>query len=97
MISNEISYGLFLGNFQILGEISSELVILPAVLCQNLRLPTRQHLRRCLQLGIKKDDIEQIHRCVEMIARFCERPVDNVERISDIPDNIYSQFSTVLL
>lgn len=90
MVSTEISYGLFLADHQILDLLESELLILPAIMCQNLRGPTLWHLRGCLHAGISRDDVEQIQQCIEMIARFAKRPVDNVGRVSDVKDEMHN-------
>ena len=88
-ISTEISYGLFLADHSILDLAESELVILPAIMCQNLPGPTLWHLRGCLRAGVSAVDTERIQQCIEMIARYAERPIDKIGRVEDVKEELH--------
>ena len=85
-VSTDISYGLFLSDHQILDLPESELVILPAIMCQNLRGPTSWHLRGCVRAGITRPEVEQIQQVIERIAAYAGRKLDNIERVADVED-----------
>ena len=68
----------------------SELVILPAIMCQNLSGPTLWHLRACIRAGISPADTERIQQCIELVADYANRPVDKVGRVVDIKDELYN-------
>jgi hypothetical protein len=89
-ITADISYGLFISDHSIINLVESELVILPAIMCQNLPGPTLWHLRGCVRAGISAQDVEKIHQCIEMIATFAERPLDRIGRVSDIKEELYN-------
>ena len=88
-ISNEISYGLFLSDHQILDLLESELVILPAILCQDLALPAMWHLRGCVRAGISPDDTELIQQASEMVAAFAGKTL-HVGRVTGIEEEMHS-------
>ncbi|MCJ1476133.1 hypothetical protein MMC13_004798 [Lambiella insularis] len=88
-ISDEISYGLFLSDHQILDLAESELVILPAIMCQNLKGPTLWHLRGCVRAGISLADTELIQQAIELIATFAGKTLD-VGRVGDIKDEMHN-------
>jgi hypothetical protein len=88
-ISTEISYGLFLADHSIINLVESELVILPAIMCQNLPGPTLWHLRGYLRAGVSAVDTERIQQCIEMIARYAERPIDKIGRVEDVKEELH--------
>lgn len=87
-ISTNISYGYFLSDLSKLNMIETELVVMPAILCQDLPGPSLWHLRCCVRAGISKDDVENIHQCIETVAQFAKRPVDQVGRVKDIKEDM---------
>ncbi|KAF2096334.1 hypothetical protein NA57DRAFT_58254 [Rhizodiscina lignyota] len=87
-ISTNISYGFFLSDLSTLSMLETELVVMPAILCQNLPGPTLWHLRCCVRVGISREDVEKMHQCIEAIAKFANRPVDQVGRVKDVQDDM---------
>ena len=84
-ITTEVSYGLFLSDHTILDIVESELVIMPAIMCQNLRGPTYWHLRACLRIGMSVEEVEQVQDVIESVAAFAGRNLD-VQRARDVTD-----------
>jgi len=80
-ISTDISYGLFLADHKILDIVETELVTMPAVMCQNLAKPTSWHLQACRNVGMSNQDIKAIQDVVDMVAGFAGLRLDKVERI----------------
>jgi hypothetical protein len=89
-VSTEISYGLFLSDHSIIDLTESELVILPAIMCQNLPGPTLWHLRGCIRAGISPDDTDAIQQCIRMVAAYANRPVDKIGTVADIKDELHN-------
>ncbi|MCJ1244907.1 hypothetical protein MMC30_002108 [Trapelia coarctata] len=58
--SIDICYGLFLGHHDTLELKESELVILGAIMSQNLKGPSMWHLRGCRRAGISAEDTELV-------------------------------------
>ncbi|KAM7195833.1 hypothetical protein V8F33_006482 [Rhypophila sp. PSN 637] len=84
-ISVNVSYGLFLSDHRILNMQETELVVLPAIMTQNLRGPTYWHLRACLRVGIEPDEVEAIHQAIEAVAGYGGKTLD-VQRVKDVDD-----------
>lgn len=80
-----MSYGLFLSDHSILSMQETELVVLPAIMCQNLQGPTYWHLRACLRVGFTKEEVEAVHQVIEAVATFGGRAMDT-KRVSDVTD-----------
>jgi len=83
-LSADISYGLFLADHNTLDIIESELVILPAIMCQGLVPSTRWHLRGCLRVGCTRDEVECIQQVIEHIAETCGKRLKGLPRVLDI-------------
>ncbi|KAK4182183.1 hypothetical protein QBC35DRAFT_457551 [Podospora australis] len=84
-ISVNVSYGLFLSDHRILNMQETELVVLPAIMTQNLRGPTYWYLRACLRVGIEPDEVEAIHQAIEAVAEYGGKTLD-VQRVKDVDD-----------
>lgn len=65
----------------------SELVILPAILCQNLKAPTMWHQRGCLRVGISRTEVWQVQKVSEAIASFGEGVLDRIRDVSEVLEN----------
>ncbi|KAF2226978.1 hypothetical protein BDZ85DRAFT_191086, partial [Elsinoe ampelina] len=86
-ISTNISYGLFLADHQVLNIMESELVILPAIMCQDLKAPTDWHLKGCLRVGFTRGEIDAVQKVIREIAEYADIRLKNVGTIWDIPDD----------
>ncbi|GLI72903.1 hypothetical protein PoHVEF18_001087 [Penicillium ochrochloron] len=53
----DIAYGLCLSDRQILDDVDTEIVVLPAVMSQNLPRMTYWHVKGCRRAGISKEDV----------------------------------------
>ncbi|KAI4912750.1 hypothetical protein J4E90_006156 [Alternaria incomplexa] len=84
-LSTDISYGLFLADHNTLDIIESELVILPAIMCQGLVPSTKWHLRGCLRVGCTREEVECIQQVIEHVAETCGKELKGLPRVSDIP------------
>ncbi len=84
-ISVNVSYGLFLSDHRILSMQETELVVLPAIMTQNLRGPTYWHLRACLRVGMDAEEVEAIHKVIEAVAAHGGKTLD-VQRVQDVTD-----------
>lgn len=63
----------------------TELVVLLAIMCQNLRGPTYWHLRACLRVGWTHEEVEAVHKVIDSVAAFGGRVLD-VQRVADVTD-----------
>ena len=63
----------------------TELVVLPAIMTQNLYGPTYWHLRACLRVGLEAEEVEAIHKVIESVAEYGGKKLD-VQRVRDVTD-----------
>ncbi|KAF9893215.1 hypothetical protein FE257_011638 [Aspergillus nanangensis] len=83
-LSQDIAYGLFLSDRQVLDDVDTELVVLPAIMCQNLRTETHWHIRGTRRLGVPKEDVQVVWDCVQIVARFSGVTLDKVPTVEDV-------------
>ncbi|KAH8645753.1 hypothetical protein BX600DRAFT_444312 [Xylariales sp. PMI_506] len=83
-ISTEITYGLYLSDHSILGEVETELVVLPSIMIQNLAKETHWHIRGTRRIGVSKDDTRIICQCVETVAQFLGLKLDRVPKPDEV-------------
>jgi alkylhydroperoxidase/carboxymuconolactone decarboxylase family protein YurZ len=86
-ISTDISYGLFLADHTTLDIVESELVIMPAIMCQGLTSATKWHLRGCLRVGYTREEVECIQQAIEHVAETCGKQLKGMPRVWDILDD----------
>ncbi|KAH6656567.1 hypothetical protein BKA67DRAFT_531831 [Truncatella angustata] len=87
-LSTEITYGLYLSDRQVLDEIDSELVVLPAIMMQNLRRETQWHIKGARRLGLSKEDMQVVWDCVHSIAGHFGVPLNKLPTIEQVEHNI---------
>ncbi len=83
-ISTDISYGLFLADLTILDIVESELVILPTIMCQNLKMATHWHLRGCVRVGMERAEVAQIQGAIEAIVEACGTSLSKIGIVADV-------------
>lgn len=67
-LSAEITYGLYLSDRQVLDDVDTEMVVLPAIMSQNLPNETLWHIRGTRRIGVSKQDTEVVCAAVHAIA-----------------------------
>ncbi|PWY66092.1 hypothetical protein BO70DRAFT_366578 [Aspergillus heteromorphus CBS 117.55] len=87
-LSREITYGLFLSDRDVLDDLDTQLVVLPAIMGQNLRLESRWHIRGTRRLGVEKADVEGVCECVRLVAQFYGRVLDKVPSVESVEGEV---------
>lgn len=54
-----------------LDDVDTEMVVLPAVMGQDLPRMTHWHVRGTRRLGISKEDVQMVMDCVHLVVEFC--------------------------
>ncbi|KAJ5155907.1 hypothetical protein N7492_008710 [Penicillium capsulatum] len=83
---SDIAYGLHLSDRHILDDVDTELVVLPAVMGQNLPRETYWHIRGTRRLGVAKQDVLMVCECVHEVSRFCGINLDRVPAVDAVED-----------
>ena len=87
-LSAEISYGLFLSDRQVLDDIETELVVLPAIMSQNLRSETHWHIRGTRRIGVSKDDVQVVWDAVQTISAFFGVKLTKVPTVDEVEPDV---------
>ncbi|KAH0537200.1 L-galactonate dehydratase [Glutinoglossum americanum] len=89
-LEKDIIYGIFLADFSVLGPVETELVVLPAIMCQGLQRPTGWHLRGIRRLGVSVEDVEALESCVEKIAKWAGKDTEGWVRVKDVEGETFT-------
>ncbi|KAI9720180.1 MAG: hypothetical protein M1812_002998 [Candelaria pacifica] len=87
-LEKNIIYGLFLSDNSVLSDVETQLVTVPAMLCQGLKGPTMWHLRGTRRLGVSEEDVEGVQVAVEMVAKWAGRSTEGWARVKDIEKEV---------
>ncbi|RYO74344.1 hypothetical protein DL764_010869 [Monosporascus ibericus] len=87
-ISAEITYGLYLSDRQVLGDVDTEMVVLPAIMMQNLPNETHWHIRGTRRIGVSKEDTEVVCRCVHLVADHFAVKLNKVPTVEQVEPDV---------
>ena len=83
-LSEEITYGLFLSDRQVLDDVDTQLVVLPGIMSQNLPNETHWHIRGTRRLGLPKEEVQVIWDCVQLVAQFFDVKLNKVPTVEQV-------------
>lgn len=83
-ISTEITYGFYLSDRQVLDDLDTQLVVLPGIMIQNLKLETHWHIRGTRRLGVSGEKVQAIWEGVKLVAAFFEMKLDRVPTVQEV-------------
>jgi hypothetical protein len=83
-VSEEITYGLFLSDRQVLDDVDTQLVVLPGIMSQNLPNETHWHIRGTRRLGLPKEEVQVIWDCVQLVAQFFDVKLNKVPTVEQV-------------
>ncbi|KAH8427255.1 uncharacterized protein LDX57_004968 [Aspergillus melleus] len=87
-LSKEITYGLFLSDRHALDDLDTQMVVLPAIMSQNLKLETHWHIRGTRRLGVCKEDVQIVWDAVQLVAEFFGGKLDKVPTVEQVEDDV---------
>ncbi|CEJ81225.1 hypothetical protein VHEMI01367 [[Torrubiella] hemipterigena] len=87
-MSLEVTYGLFLSDRQVLGDVESELVTLPAIMMQNLPNETHWHIRGTRRIGVAKGDVQMIWDAVTLVAGYFGIKLTKVPTVDEVEPGV---------
>jgi hypothetical protein len=83
-LSTDITYGLFLSDRQVLDDVDTQMVVLPAIMSQNLKVETHWHIRGTRRLGLPREDVQIVWDCVQLVAGFFGVKLDKVPTVEEV-------------
>ncbi|CAG8908435.1 unnamed protein product [Penicillium egyptiacum] len=84
----DITYGLVLSDRQVLDDVDTELVVLPAVMGQDMPRTTYWHIRGIRRLGISKEDVGMVMECVRLVVEACNLTLKQVPDVGDVEGDL---------
>lgn len=84
----KICYGLHLLDRQILDNLDTEILVLGAVMGQNLPGETYWHMRGLRRLGLPKEDVQMLCDCVREVAHFCALELDRIPPVESVKSEV---------
>ncbi|KAF2627183.1 hypothetical protein BU25DRAFT_411246 [Macroventuria anomochaeta] len=87
-ISEEITYGLYLSDRQVLDDWDTEVIVLAGIMIQNLKLETKWHIRGALRVGISKEDVEALMQCVRKVAEFTDVKLNRIPNVEEVEGEV---------
>lgn len=85
-LSMNITYGLFLADRAVLNDLETEIVVLSAIMSQDLRTETHWHIRGLRRLGVSLEDARVVWDCVKLVAGFYGNRLDRVPTVDEVVD-----------
>jgi hypothetical protein len=76
-----ITCGLLLSDRQVLDNLDTELVVLPAMIGQDLPRMTYRHIRGIRLFGISKEELQMVMDCVHLVVEFCGVTLDRLTTV----------------
>ncbi|KAL4943612.1 hypothetical protein BDV06DRAFT_189506 [Aspergillus oleicola] len=87
-LSTEITYGLFLSDRQVLDDVDTQMVVLPAIMSQNLPNETHWHIRGTRRLGVPIEDVKIVTECVRTVAEFYGVTLNKVPSVEEVEKDV---------
>ncbi|KAK8069421.1 hypothetical protein PG994_006037 [Apiospora phragmitis] len=87
-ISQNITYGLYLSDRQVLDDLGTEVIVLAAIMIQNLPKETRWHIRGIRRLGVSVDDVKVVWNAVQTIAQFLGVKLHRVPTVEEVEKEV---------
>lgn len=87
-ISSRITYGLYLSDRQVLDDLDTELVVLAAIMSQNLPLETRWHIRGTRRIGVSMADTQALWDAIQLVAAHFGVSLHKVPTVLDVEPDV---------
>ncbi|KAE8369600.1 hypothetical protein BDV27DRAFT_120566 [Aspergillus caelatus] len=87
-LSKEITYGLFLSDRGVLDDLDTQMVVLPAIMSQNLKNETHWHIRGTRRLGVSMEDVKVVWECIQLVAGFYGVVLDKVPTVEEVESDV---------
>ncbi|KAK7992103.1 hypothetical protein PG996_012882 [Apiospora saccharicola] len=87
-LSQNITYGLYLSDRQVLDDLGTEVVVLAAIMIQNLPKETRWHIRGIRRLGVSVEDVKVVWNAVQAIAQFLGIKLHRVPTVEEVEKEV---------
>lgn len=87
-VSKYITYGFFLGDRQVSDDLETELVVLSAIVAQNLRQESWWHIRGTRRIGVSKEDTGVLVDTVKLIMGHWGLKLNKVPTVNEVEPDV---------
>jgi hypothetical protein len=87
-VSQNITYGLYLSDRQVLDDVETQLVVLPGIMAQNLPLETTWHIRGTRRIGVSMADTKVVWNVVKDVAAHFGVSLDKVPTVEEVEPQV---------
>jgi hypothetical protein len=87
-LSAEITYGLYLSDRQVLNDVDTEMVVLPAIMMQNLKNETHWHIRGTRRIGVSKEDVQVLWDTIQLVAQHFGLKLNKVPTVDTVEPDV---------
>ncbi|CAK7274519.1 hypothetical protein SEPCBS119000_006213 [Sporothrix epigloea] len=87
-VSKHITYGLYLGDRQVLNDLDTEMIVFPAIMSQNLRMETWWHIRGTRRIGVSNADTKVLYDVVKDINAHFGVTLDKVPTVDEVEHDV---------
>ncbi|KAH7322548.1 hypothetical protein B0I35DRAFT_425964 [Stachybotrys elegans] len=84
----EITSGFFLSDRHVLDDIDTELVVLSAIMSQNLPNETHWHIRGTRRIGVSNKDAKVLWDCIQAVAKHSGVSLHKVPTVDEVEPGV---------
>ncbi|CAK7205469.1 hypothetical protein SEUCBS139899_008244 [Sporothrix eucalyptigena] len=87
-LSKHITYGLYLGDRQVLDDLDTEMVVFPAIMSQNLKTETWWHIRGTRRVGVSNADTKVLYDAIKDVNAHFGVNLNKVPTVDEVEHDV---------
>ncbi|CAK7229579.1 hypothetical protein SBRCBS47491_007295 [Sporothrix bragantina] len=87
-LSKHITYGLYLGDRQVLDDLDTEMVVFPAIMSQNLKTETWWHIRGTRRVGVSNADTKVLYDVIKDVNKHFGIDLNKVPTVDEVEHDV---------
>ncbi|CAK7236787.1 hypothetical protein SCUCBS95973_009729 [Sporothrix curviconia] len=87
-LSKHITYGLYLGDRQVLDDLDTEMVVFPAIMSQNLKTETWWHIRGTRRVGVSNAETKVLYDVIKDVNKHFGVDLNKVPTVDEVEHDV---------
>ena len=87
-LSKHITYGLYLGDRQVLDDLDTEMVVFPSIMSQNLKTETWWHIRGTRRIGVSIEDTKAVYNVIKDVNAHFGVTLNKVPTVDEVEHDV---------
>lgn len=87
-LSKHITYGLYLGDRQVLDDLDTEMVVFPAIMSQNLKTETWWHIRGTRRVGVSNPETKILYNVIKDVNKHFGVDLNKVPTVDEVEHDV---------